>query len=156
MTQRSWTTNEVKILRDFASLGSLGVAHLLDRSRSSVEAKAKAYGISLVVSGDDVAITKEAEAIVKRLNLYLRLPVCPACGVRVAIVKKSGTCRVCYLDALITIREEQILELARERKLTKLRQDKRRLRICYRCNDHFFPRAEASKDLCSKCEGYSL
>lgn len=154
MTQRSWTTSEVKILRDFASLGSLGVAELLDRSKTSVEAKAKTCGISLIASGDDIAISKEVEAIVKRLNLYLRLSICPACGIRVAIVKKSGTCRVCYLDALITIREEQILELARERKLTKLRQDKRRLRVCYRCNDPFFPRAEASKELCSKCEGY--
>lgn len=152
MTARAWTTSELKVVREFATLGAVGVAELLDRSVSSVEAKAREMRVSLVATGDDVEVSRETLAILVRLRQASTLPICPSCGLRVAIMKSSGLCRVCHLDSLIELRETQIQELARERKLTKLRQDKRRLRICDICGEAFFPRMTNRPEVCSKCD----
>jgi NADH pyrophosphatase NudC (nudix superfamily) len=154
MTPRPWTTGELKVLRLFASLGSSNVATILERSPSSVEAKAKELKISLLVSEEDFVLTKETKTILERVKNSPTLQICPVCGLRLAIMKSSGICRVCHLDALITLRETQLVEQGRERKLTKLRQDKRRQRICVYCGDAFFPRASATVEFCPKCEGY--
>lgn len=150
---RPWTTGELKVLREFHHLGASGIAQLLDRSVSSVEGKARELRLSLIATGEDVAVTREVLNILTRLQQVHRLPICPTCGLRLAIMKNSGMCRVCHLDQLIHLRETQMAEMARERKLTKLRQDKRRLRICDVCGNAFFPRIADKPDVCSDCEG---
>lgn len=152
MTARAWTTGELKVMREFASLGAPAVADLLERSVSSVEAKARELRLSLSNTGDDVDVSRETVAILSRLKMAHRLPICPSCGLRVAIMRTTGMCRVCHLDQLIELRETQMQELVRERKLTKLRQDKRRLRVCDICGDAFYPRVAEKPDVCSKCD----
>ncbi len=153
MTPRPWTTGELKVLRLFGTLGASNVAKLLERSTSSVEKKARELRIPLVSNGEDFVLTKETSRILAHLKEVPNLNVCPVCGLRLAIMKSSGICRVCHLDALISLREVQLTEQAREKKLTKLRQDKRRLRVCAYCGDAFFPRASATIEFCPKCEG---
>lgn len=152
MTTRPWNTGELKVLRMFASLGSPAVAELLERSVSSVEHKARELNVSMVATGDDFDLSITPEQIMIRLRDAPNLNVCPLCGVRLAIMKSSGMCRVCHLDQLISVREARLVELARERRLTKLRQEKRRLRICECCGMSFFPRVSSDVEICPKCE----
>ena len=152
MTSRPWNTGELKVLRLYAALGAADVAKLLERSLGSVEAKARELQVSLAATGEDIELAWTTDFLLERLRRSVGLEVCPICGQRLAIMRNTGVCRVCHLDQLIHLREVQLQELARERKLTKLRQDKRRLRICDGCGDAYFPRVAAKAGLCQKCE----
>lgn len=153
MTQRAWNTGEIKVLRLYAGLGSAVLAELLERSRGSIESKAKELRVSLVVTGEDFDIRQASSKLLDRIRQAPDLHVCPLCGLRLANIKATGICRVCHLDQLISLREVQLLETARERKLTKLRQEKRRLRVCDTCGRPFFPRVGSTAATCNDCEG---
>lgn len=153
MTKRPWTTGEIKVLRLFAGLGRDVVAQLLDRSPGSIEAKAKEIHISLVINEEDIDISRVGDGIIAKIRETPLLQVCPICGVRLATMRATGVCRVCHLDQLIDLREAQLLELARERKLVKLRQDKRRLKVCVICGRPFFPRVGSTVEVCQECDG---
>lgn len=153
MTPRPWHTGEIKVLRIYAGLGAEVVAQLLDRSKSSIEGKAKELKISLQVTGKDINVLTAGSKILARVRQTPGLEICPLCGMRLATIKSTGICRVCHLDQLITLREVQMLEVARERKLTKLRQEKRRLRICDSCGRPFFPRVGSRSSTCNDCAG---
>lgn len=148
---REWTTTEIQVLRYFAALGAEGVAQLLERSKASVEARAKASGISLRATGDDV----DLDATPARLLRYVRkspsFTVCPMCGKRLAMMVSTGMCRVCHLDRLIELRSEQLDIVVREKRLAKLRQDKKRMRVCVRCSAVFYPRADSTTEVCGGC-----
>lgn len=153
VAQRSWTSTELQVLQLFAPLGADGVAKLLERSRASVSAKALELRVSLSGSEDDV----DLGVLPARLLLWVKespyLEICPMCGRRLAMMKSTGLCRPCHLDRLIDLRREQLDVLARERRLTKLRQDKKRLRVCDECGDAFFPRSSSTETRCSDCGG---
>lgn len=155
MSLRPWNTGELKVLREFAGLGARGVAQLLERSEKSVQAKARELRISLVATGEVISVHGAEVKILERIRKAPELEICPLCGTRLANMKSTGICRVCHLDQLITLREVQMLETARERKLTKLRQEKRRLRVCATCGRPFFPRVGSTATTCADCEGVS-
>lgn len=152
MTNRPWNTGELKVLRVFGSLGAIQLAELLERSASSVQAKARELHVSLEVTGEDIELSWSSAQLLERVRRTPGLSICPLCGLRLAIMRNTGMCRVCHLDQLIHLREVQLAELARERKLTKLRQDKRRLRICTVCGDAYYPRMAAKQQVCARCE----
>lgn len=153
MTPRPWNMGEVKILRTFAGLGAEAVATLLERSIGSVEAKAKELRVSLVVTGEDIDVTLTPTQILARLREVPDLQICPLCGMRLATMKATGMCRPCHLDQLIALRETQLAEAIRQRKLTSLRQNKHRLRICEACDRPFYPRPESKTARCAECGG---
>lgn len=153
MTPRPWHTGEIRALRAWSHLGATVLADLLDRSPSAIEHKARDLGISLVPTGADAELSQVGAWILERIRESSTLEVCPVCGVRLAVVKKTGVCRVCHLEQLIAIRESQLLEQVRERKLVKLRQDKRRLKVCHVCGRPFFPRVGSTALICQDCDG---
>lgn len=153
MTPKAWTTLELKVLQQYAGLGSRVVAMLLDRSVSSVEHQARQQKVSLVKTDADFDAQKLGHQILERVRDVPYLQICPLCGQRFAVMVKTGMCRVCHLDQLVVLRETQLLELARERKLTKLRQDKRRLKVCDVCARPFFPRLGSDVTVCQECAG---
>lgn len=153
MSIRPWNTGELKVMKLYSGLGARVLAQLLERSVGSVESKARELKISLVTTGEDFDVTNVGTKLLARIQASPDLHLCPLCGVRLAIMKSTGICRVCHLDQLISLREVQLLEVARERKLTKLRQEKRRLRVCDRCGRPFFPRVGSTAAICNDCEG---
>ena len=152
---RAWNTGELKVLRLFGELGADSVALLLERSVGSVQAKARELKVSLVATGNDVSIEGAGMKLLQRIRETPGLTICPLCGQRLATMKSTGICRVCHLDQLITLREVQLLETARERRLTQLRQEKRRLRVCAKCGRPFFPRVGSEASACGDCGGGS-
>lgn len=152
MTIRPWSTGEIQVLKTYKSLGLEVVAELLERTPSSVEAKASELSISLVATGEDVDITGSTTAILGRIREMQALQICPMCGKRLATMKNTGICRACHLDGLISLRESQLAEQVRERKLVKLRQDKKRMRVCEVCERPFFPRITSQAQRCEDCE----
>lgn len=153
MTPRPWHTGELQVLRIWAPLGAATIAILLDRSVSSVEHKARELRISLEQTGEDIDVTQTPAKIISRLRETPDLQICPMCGRRLATMRQTGMCRPCHLDQLIQLRETQLAELTRERKLTKLRQDKKRLRVCDHCGRSFFPRESSGSKRCGECAG---
>lgn len=153
MTAQPWTTGELQVLRSFAQLGPSVIAVLLDRTDDSVKNKAKELGISLAVTGIDVDVASLSTRMLTRIREVPGLQVCPMCGKRLASMRATGMCRCCHLDQLIALREEQLSEEIRLRRLTKLRQDKRRLRICESCGDAFYPRPTSTATTCPDCGG---
>lgn len=150
--QREWTTLELQVLKQFRSMGTRSVAQLLERSQASVEKKAQEMRISLKRTDDDV----DLNVLPERLLIWVKetpfLRVCPMCGRRLATMQQTGLCRPCHLDRLIDLRIEQLDVLARERRLTKLRQDKKRMRICAHCGRAFFPRPSSTDETCGGCD----
>jgi ribosomal protein L37AE/L43A len=134
-------------------MGAVTIAALLDRSVASIEHKARELKISLVHTGEDIDLSQSSAKILERLAQAPELQVCPLCGRRLATMKATGMCRVCHLDQLILLRETQIAELVRERKLTKLRQDKKRMRVCTNCGRPYFPRETSGTKTCGECDG---
>lgn len=141
------------MLRMFGELGAEQVALLLERSVNSVQAKARELRIPLTATGNDVSIEGAGLKLLQQIRETPGLSICPLCGQRLATMKATGMCRVCHLDQLITLREVQLLETARERRLTQLRQEKRRLRVCARCGRPFFPRVGSEASACGACGG---
>lgn len=146
---REWTTTEIGVLRAFASLGVEATAQLLERSEMSVKRKAQQLGISMKATGEDIDLQITPARVVAWIRQSPGASICPMCGKRLALMKTTGMCRVCHLDRLIEIREEQIAVQARERRLTTLRQAKKRLRICATCGGDFYP--SSKDDRCEKC-----
>lgn len=153
MSARPWTTGELQVMRLFASLGSNAVALLLGRTVTSVEAKARDLHLSLQITNEDIDIAAAPGRLLVRVREVIGLQICPMCGKRLATMRDTGMCRCCHLDQLIALRETQLAEEVRLRKLTKLRQDKHRLRICDNCNEAFFPRANSPATRCPDCGG---
>jgi len=148
-----WTSQEITIIKHYGPLGSSLLAALLDRSVESIETKAQELRISLVISVDDLDVSEIADRILTRIKDAPTLRLCPMCSKRLATMRATRMCRCCHLDQLIALREEQLSEEIRVRKLTKLRQDKRRLRICDDCSQAFFPRISSDSTRCADCGG---
>lgn len=153
MSARPWTTGELQVMRIYAGLGVNSVALLLERSVTSVESKARELRVSLQITNEDIDVSTAPGRLLVRLREAVGLQICPMCGKRLATMRETGMCRCCHLDQLITLRETQLAEEVRLRKLTKLRQDKHRLRICDSCNEAFFPRANSPATRCPDCGG---
>lgn len=150
---REWTTTEIEVLRHFAALGPEGVSQLLERSKRSVESKARDLGVSLKSTGQDFDVRLTPARLLRYVSRSPQLSICPMCGVRLAMMSETGFCRVCHLDRLIELGKEQILIRARERHLARIRQDRKRARVCESCSDVFFPKVESSAAVCRKCSG---
>lgn len=152
MTNKEWTTGEIQVLRTFNGIGAKALAQLLERSVNSIEHKARELRVSLEITPSDINVEQVTDKILIRLHEVTQLQVCPMCGKRMAVMR-TGMCRCCHLDQLIALREEQLAEEIRLRKLTKIRQDKRRLRICETCGDAFYPRMTSKAKQCADCGG---
>lgn len=148
---RPWTVVEVRVIRAYAPLGARAIASILERSPQAIRSIAANEGISLRETGEDVEVNAEALNLVERLKETPGLSVCPMCGKRWARMKNSGMCRSCHLDGLLDLHQERLDEEIRLKKLDKARQDKRRLRVCARCGQPFFPRPSSTDDLCGEC-----
>jgi hypothetical protein len=153
MTKREWTTGEIKVLRLYQSAGILVLSLILDRSVSSIKNKAQQLNLSLEPSGEDFDIRKGGDYILNRIQEAPNLDVCSLCGIRLASMKKTNLCRTCHLDQLIQIREEELLELERKKRLTAIRQQKARLRICSICGSAHYPKTNSKTDRCRTCGG---
>lgn len=150
---RDWTTLELQVLRLFSSMGTASVALLLERSQASVEKKAQEMSLSLKRTGEDIDLNIAPDRILSWVRETPMLRLCPMCGHRLAIMQRTGLCRPCHLDRLIDLRREQLDVIAREKRLAKLRQDKKRMRICDDCGRAFFPRPSSSDTNCGCSHG---
>lgn len=153
---RGWTTTEERVLVHFAALGADGLAQILERSKSSVKSKAEALGISLEADQESIDLRLTPANLLRYVHRSPELQLCPMCGVRLAMMTSTGICRVCHLDRLIELRLEQIEVVAREKRLARLRQDKKRLEVCSVCSAAFYPRVPTSdldEPLCTSCRG---
>jgi NADH pyrophosphatase NudC (nudix superfamily) len=153
LTSRSWRLNEIKVLKIYSGSGPSVLASLLDRTPGSIKSKAHQLNITLTDDGDDIEIAKAENLILDRIRKSPTLMICPMCGLRLAIIQKTGMCRVCHLDQLIQLRETQLSELEREKRLTMLRQEKARLRICSNCLAAHYPKTSSKANLCRSCGG---
>lgn len=153
MTARDWTPAELKVLRLFATLGPEQVAELLDRDLADVVAKAAEENITLERTDADIDLGLDAPKLLQWIRQSTSLTLCPSCTRRLAMVKTTGLCRVCHLDQLIALRDEQLEVIVREKKLAAKRKQKQRLRVCYGCGDAFYPRENSTATLCGRCSG---
>lgn len=151
MNQRPWTTGELQVLRNFSSLGSEGVAALLERSQISVKHKAQELRISLQQTGQDIEINTAVINMIERVKESPLLQICPMCGRRLANMRLTGMCRPCHLDRLIRLQEEQLEVKLRQLRLDKIRQAKHRARVCDRCDQAFYPKTSSKKSICGEC-----
>lgn len=148
---REWTTTEVAVLRAFATLGVEAIGTILERSPASVARKAQQLRISTKVTGGDIDLQLTPARLIAWIKQTPGFHVCPMCGKRLAMMKTTGMCRPCHLDRLIELRIEQLDVQAREKRLTKLRQDKKRQRICGNCGRAFYPRLSSEDQRCGSC-----
>jgi NADH pyrophosphatase NudC (nudix superfamily) len=153
VTKRPWSTLEIKVLRHYATAGAETIAAILDRSVISVKHKAHEYNISLENTGEDIDITDQPAKILQRIREAPDLNICPMCGTRLATMRDTAMCRPCHLEQLIQLRETELETLARKRRLTKIRQDKRRQRICDHCGRAYYPRTSTKSNQCADCGG---
>ena len=153
MSPRPWTLDEIKVLRAFAALGVVAVAELLERSPSSVTAKATELQVSMRTTDDDIDLGLLPARILVWVRESPRLHVCPACGRRLARVRSTGLCRVCHLEGLLEIRREQLDVIVREKQLAQLRQQKKRVRVCRSCGEAFYPKTSSTATTCKSCGG---
>lgn len=152
MTSRPWHTGEYQVIKAWKHLGPVVLAELLERTIPSIEAKARELRVQLEATGEDTDVSTASDWIIARIREVPSLSICPCCGRRLATMRNTGMCRACHLDQLILLRETQLAELVRERKLTKLRQDKKRMRVCEACGRPFFPRITSASMRCEDCE----
>jgi hypothetical protein len=150
---REWTTTEVAVLRAFATLGVDAIGTILERSAGSVARKAQELRISTRVTGEDLDLTLTPARLIAWIKQTPGFQICPTCSKRLAMMKTTGMCRPCHLDRLIDLRLEQLDVQAREKRLTKLRQDKKRQRICTQCARPFYPRLSSPDTRCGSCSG---
>lgn len=123
---KEWTTGELRVLRLFASLGAKGVGTLLGRSAESVSVKARRLGVSLAPTGEDINVDQEVLTLLARVSETSQLQICPMCGKRWATMRDTGICKLCHLDRLISIHQEQLEIEVRQRALTAARKEKQR------------------------------
>lgn len=150
---RPWTMTELRVLRTLAPLGRDAVATLLERSATSVAAKASEMKISLIATGEVVEIDALVLTYVERLKETPLLSVCPCCGKRFANMRTSEMCRICHLDRLLDLHQERMDEELRQKRLAKARQDRHRMRVCDRCGGPFFPGTASKATVCNDCGG---
>lgn len=150
---REWSMQELRILKAYAGLGSQAIAALLERTPRQVEWAAVTHQVSLRKVEDDIEVNAAVLNTLERIKETPLLSVCPMCGKRFARMKATGMCRCCHLDLLLDLHQEQLDEAIRLRKLDKARQDKRRLRVCERCAQPFFPRTSSTETICADCGG---
>jgi hypothetical protein len=114
---RSWTTREVVTLRALRVMGAKSLARDLGRTVASVKSKARELGISLRIPGSRLASASrigdvmrlvanrriDMEVVLERMRLDAigELAVCPHCGKRPAVVKRTGLCGTCHKALLI-------------------------------------------------------
>ena len=153
MSARSWTLDEIKVLRAFAALGVDALADLLERSPSSITAKATELQVSMRITGDDIDLGLLPARIIAWVRESPRLHLCPSCGRRLARVRSTGLCRVCHLEGLLDIRREQLEVVIREKQLAQLRQQKKRMRVCRGCGAAFYPKTASTATRCKTCGG---
>lgn len=139
------------MLKLLAPLGSEAVAQILERDTKSVDSKAGELKIAMKGSDQDVDLQLVPARLLQWVKESPELQICPMCGRRLAMMKSTGLCRPCHLDRLIDLRQEQLEVIARGKRLTKLRQAKKRMRICESCGDAFYPRTSTPDKNCSKC-----
>lgn len=153
MASRPWTTKELDVLRAFAPLGVDAVASLLERSQASVSTKARELHVSLKATEGDVDLGVLPARLLTWVRATPSLRICPMCARRLALMQSTGLCRVCHLDRLIELRREELDVVIRQKRLDKIRQDKRRVRICDKCGREFYPSSKSL--LCSDCRELS-
>jgi len=144
--QQSWTTGEVKVLRECAHLGADELARRLGRTRPSVKRAAQRYRISLRRPGvrDGLllgqprglslrrdmreALLAYPHLLEQRLQMDYEAELCPACAAREISVASTGLCRPCHLRHLAEIHREAIAEQQAKRALWVERQRLHRAR----------------------------
>ncbi len=126
---RPWTTSEEDALRHLAHLGARALAEAFDRPMRSIENKAQRLGVSLRRrSSEYIPSTACSEAGLRRARELMAAPLCPACAMRPAGVRKTGLCWSCHLKALRLVHEEQIARIDGQRALWASRSKLRRRR----------------------------
>ncbi len=150
---KPWTTTEIGILRENASLGATALAALLHRSEASVRRAAERHRISLRRPGerrgsvlgqprgvslkrqmrDDILCGMvDAAVLAERLRLDAEAELCPACGVRPVRVTTTGLCRACHLSRLADLHREALAEISAQKELWRERQTLHRAREALR------------------------
>ena len=145
-----WTTAEIRILRDNADEGAVGVARLLGRSTSSVEHAAYRHRVSLrrpghrcgsvlgqprgvrlraAMRADIVDGRVSATLIAARMKIDHDAALCPCCGYREIEVKNSGLCRPCHVSRLIQGHKDALAAIEAQRRLWSVRQELHRARV---------------------------
>jgi hypothetical protein len=145
----SWTTSEVRILRDNARLGAVAVAALLGRSISSVEMAAYRHRISLRRTGCRrgsvlgqprgfslaaamrtalVDNPRLADLTARRMTIDRAAELCPHCCLRPIEVVTTGLCAPCHLRSLAEAHREAIEIVRAQRELWASRQELKRAR----------------------------
>lgn len=147
---RAWTVKELRAVKAWSHLGAHNLALILERTPQQVRSAAALNGISVRNTGEDVEVHAEALGLAD-LVADCTVPVCPACGKRWARMKGTGLCRSCHLDRLLEIHQERQDEAVRLKRLDKARQDKRRMRVCERCGQPFYPRPSSPATVCQDC-----
>lgn len=143
VTIRPWTTGDLAVLRENASLGAAEVARLLGREERAVRQAAYRHRISLrrrgsrrgLVLGQPRGVSLGAElredllsgkvdaaVIARRMAADHDAELCPCCGRRPVRVEASGMCRVCHLEALAAHHLELLAEIQAQRELWTARQ----------------------------------
>ena len=156
MSERPWTSQELKVLQEQRAQGAAKIAALLDRSVGSVRAQAHRQRITLrtpnttrgLVLGQPRGLTLKGTSVeeyahlvaigaldpstlVQRaeLNARIKTPeLCPRCTRRPIRVQRVGLCRVCHLETLTEAHNEELAELEAQRELDATRQRKKRLK----------------------------
>jgi hypothetical protein len=141
--RRGWTSDELRIMRENARLGSVAVALLLGRSVACVRQMAYRQRISLRAAGerrgvvlgqprgqsiasrireDIVSGRVDAEVLARRMGLAAVEEVCPCCGRRPVEVRSTGFCLVCHKDRLTQAHLAEVEKLDAQRALWSSRQ----------------------------------
>jgi hypothetical protein len=131
---RPWTTAEEEALRHLSHLGARALAEAFDRPQRSIENKARRLGLSLRrCDSSGLPDSALSAAGLRRALELMAAPLCPACGMRPAGVRRTGFCWRCHLEALRAVHEEEIARLEGQRALwaarSKLQRRRRELDV---------------------------
>ena len=146
---KAWTTVEIALLRENASLGVTRLASLLQRSEPSILRAAHRHRVSLRTPGerrgsvlgqprgislkrrireDIVSGAVDATVLAERMRLDAEAELCPCCGIRPVRVPSTGMCRACHLSRLADLHREALAECAAQQELWRERQALHRAR----------------------------
>lgn len=126
---RPWTSSEEEALRHLAHLGTRALAEAFERPVRSIENKARRLGVSIRRRGSERYPSGAcSEAGLRRARELMDAPLCPACAMRPAGVRRTGLCWRCHLEALRMVHEEEIARLEGQRALWASRSKLRRRR----------------------------
>ncbi len=140
---RSWTSLELRAMREHAHLGIEAVALLLGRSATSVRLQSARFRISLRtegerrglvlgqprgqailprIRGDIMDGTVSDEAIAARMALSRDAALCPVCARRPIEVASSGWCLPCHRERLVSAHLAELEVIDSQRSLWSSRQ----------------------------------